>query len=114
MLVVVAVADAILGTSLGLLASGFARTEFQAVQLMPAIVLPQFFLCGLLVSRDALPPVLGWLSNLMPLSYAVDAMHAVSSTTDPAVEVTRNLGIIIGFTVAALVLGSLTLRRRTP
>jgi ABC-2 type transport system permease protein len=114
MLVVVAVADAVLGTALGLLASGFARTEFQAVQLMPAVVLPQFFLCGLLVARDGLPTVLGWVSRVMPLSYAVDAMHAVSTDTAPGAEVARNLAVIAGFVVAALVLGSLTLSRRTP
>lgn len=114
MLVVVAVFNAILGTALGLLASGFARTEFQAVQLMPAVVLPQFFLCGLLVARDALPTVLGWVSNVMPLSYAVDAMHAVSTRVDPGADVGRSLTVIVGFIVAALVLGSLTLQRRTP
>jgi ABC-2 type transport system permease protein len=114
MLVVVAVFDAVLGTALGLLASGFARTEFQAVQLMPAVVLPQFFLCGLLVARDGLPTVLGWLSRVMPLSYAVDAMHAVSTDPAPGAEVARSLAVVTGFVVAALVLGSLTLSRRTP
>ena len=56
LLVVIALFDAVLGTALGLLASGFARTEFQAVQFMPALVLPQFLLCGLLVPRELLPP----------------------------------------------------------
>jgi ABC-2 type transport system permease protein len=114
MLVLVAVFDAILGTALGLLASGFARTEFQAVQFMPAVVLPQFFLCGLLIPRDALPTFLHWLSNLMPLSYAVDAMHAVSEYDDPGGQVWVNLGILAAFISTALILGSLTLRRRTP
>ena len=50
------------------------RTEFQAVQLMPAIVLPQFLLCGLLVPRDDLPDVLERVSDVLPLSYAVDAL----------------------------------------
>ncbi len=114
LLVVVAVFDAVLGSALGLLASGFARTEFQAVQFMPAFVLPQFFLCGLLVARGSLPTVLGWLSDVMPLSYAVDAMHAVQSTADAGGEVRTDVGIILAFIVVALVLGSLTLRRRTP
>lgn len=114
LLVVVAVFDAVLGTAMGLFASGFARTEFQAVQLMPAIVLPQFFLCGLLVPRDNLPTVLHWLSDVMPLSYAVDAMHAVSTQTDPGRDVAVNLAVIAGFIVVALLLGTLTLRRRTP
>ena len=73
-LTAIALLDALLGTALGLLASGFARTEFQAVQFMPAFVLPQFLLCGLLVARDQMPAVLSTISDWLPLSYAVDAM----------------------------------------
>ena len=79
LLVLIALFDALLGTALGLLASGFARTEFQAVQFMPAFVLPQFLLCGLLIPRDQLPPVLEAISNVLPLSYAVDAMKDVTA-----------------------------------
>ncbi len=113
LLVVVAVADAVLGTAVGLLASGFARTEFQAVQFMPALVLPQFLLCGLLVPRDRMVAPLRWLSDVLPLSYAVDAMHAVQSRADAAADVAADVGIVLGFIVLALALGSLTLRRRT-
>lgn len=114
LLVVVAVCDALLGTALGLLVSGFASTEFQAVQFMPALVLPQFLLCGLLVPRDNLPSVLGAISDVLPLSYAVDAMRTIASVTDPVGDVTSDIGIIVGCIVLALALGSLTLRRRTP
>ncbi len=113
LLVIVAVADAVLGTSLGLLASGFARTEFQAVQFMPAFILPQFLLCGLLVPRELLPPVLEWVSNLLPLSYAVDAMKGITRNADPFAEVATDLGIVAAFVVAALALASLTLSRRS-
>jgi ABC-2 type transport system permease protein len=113
MLVVVAVLDALLGTALGLLASGFARTEFQAVQFMPAFVLPQFLLCGLLIPRDKLPEFLSWVSDLLPLSYAVDAMKTVSSTVDPGGQVAQDAAVIVAWMVVSLVLGSLTLRRRT-
>ncbi len=113
LLVVVAVADAVLGTALGLLASGFARTEFQAVQFMPAFVLPQFLLCGLLVARDRLPDVLEGVSNVLPLSYAVDAMKEIAGSTDPFASVGRDLGIVAGFVVVALALASLTLSRRS-
>ena len=111
---VVAVSDAVLGTALGLLASGFARTEFQAVQFMPAFVLPQFLLCGLLVARDQLPSVLQPLSDALPLSYAVDAMNEVASAAEPLAEVGADLVVIAAWIVASLLLGSLTLRRRTP
>src|SRR5436190_3824707 len=85
LLTVVAVADAVLGSALGLFVSAFARTEFQAVQFMPALVIPQILLCGLFVHRDDLPGFLHGVSDLLPLSYAVDAMTAVTDTTDPAV-----------------------------
>ena len=114
LLLAVAVADAVLGTALGLFVSAFATTEFQAVQFMPALVLPQFFLCGLLVARNQLPDVLYWLSNVLPLSYAVDAMGAISKSTDATGEVTQDLLIVIGFIVLAIGAGASTLRRRTP
>ena len=56
--VALAVGNALLGMSLGLFVSAFARTEFQAVQFMPAIVFPQLLLCGLFVARDEMIGVL--------------------------------------------------------
>jgi len=118
MLVVVAVADAVLGAILGLFVSAFARTEFQAVQFMPLVVFPQLLLCGLFLPRDQLPRALELLSNVLPLSYAVDAMTAVATTTGDAVggvvgEVWWDLLVVVGFAVAGLALGAATLRRRT-
>jgi ABC-2 type transport system permease protein len=106
------VLDAVLGTALGLFVSAFAQTEFQAVQFMPAVVLPQMLLCGLFVTRDALPPVLEAVSNVLPLSYAVDAMQRVTLDSGVSSEV-RDLLVIAAFAVGALALGAATLRRRT-
>lgn len=111
-LVVVAATSAVVGTSLGLLASAFARTEFQAVQFMPAFVLPQFLLCGLIVPREAMPPVLRGLSEVLPLSYAVDAMQEVTASTALR-EVGVDVVVLLAVAGAALLLGALTLRRRT-
>ena len=118
MLTVVAVVDAMLGTALGLFVSAFARTEFQAVQFMPALVIPQILLCGLFVPREQLPRVLEWVSDVLPLSYAVDAMSSVAASTSDAFagvepEVWTDLLIIAAFVVGSLVLGAATLRRRT-
>lgn len=112
-LVVVAVLDALLGMSLGLFASAFARTEFQAVQFMPAFVLPQVLLCGIVVARDQMAPVLRWLSGVLPMSYAVDAMQQISTGASWSSPVAKDIGVILGFTAAALIGGALTLRRRT-
>jgi ABC-2 type transport system permease protein len=113
-LVVVAVVDAVLGAAIGLFVSAFARTEFQAVQFMPAFVLPQFLLCGLLVARADLPGFLHAVSDVLPLSYAVDAMVHVSSSPDGTGAAFADVGMGAGFVVVAIALGSLTLRRRTP
>jgi ABC-2 type transport system permease protein len=113
LLVVVAVADAVLGTAVGLFVSAFAATEFQAVQFMPAVILPQFLLCGLIVPRDRLPGALEALSDVLPLSYAVDAMRTLATRVDATGAVFADVGVITAFTLAAVVLGAVTLRRRT-
>jgi ABC-2 type transport system permease protein len=113
LLVIVAVLDSILGMALGLFVSAFAATEFQAVQFLPAVVLPQFLLCGLLVPRDEMNDVLRAVSSVLPLSYAVDAMRAVTTSATVQADTWRDLGIVVGFIVLALGLGAATLRRRS-
>jgi len=113
LLVAVAVIDAVLGCALGLFVSAFARTEFQAVQFMPAIVLPQFLLCGLLVPRDEMGAVLEALSVVLPLSYAVDAMQRLTLEPDVSGRLMLDIAIVVGFIALSLGLGAATLRRRT-
>lgn len=113
-LVLVAVVDALLGVALGLFVSAFAATEFQAVQFMPAFVLPQFLLCGLFLPRDQLPAVLEAISNVLPLSYAVDAMQHLTQVSELGGQFARDVAVVAGFVVVALALGAATLRRRTP
>lgn len=112
--IVIAVLGAILGVALGLLASAFAKTEFQAVQFMPVVVVPQLFLCGLLVPRDQLPTWLEWISNVLPLSYAVDALQQVSIHAHATGQMWRDLAVMALFAAAALTLAAATLDRRTP
>jgi ABC-2 type transport system permease protein len=112
-LALVAVLDAILGTTLGLFVSAFAETEFQAVQFLPALVIPQILLCGLFVARDDLPPVLSAISDVLPLSYAVDAMTHVQTSTTLTRDFWVSVIVIVGFVAALLSLGAATLRRRT-
>lgn len=112
LLTLVAVVDAVLGTALGLFVSAFAETEFQAVQFMPAVVIPQILLCGLFVPRAALPDVLETISDALPLSYAVDAMQELVRTDDTG-EVWRNIAVVLAFALAGLAFGAATLRRRT-
>jgi ABC-2 type transport system permease protein len=112
--VLIAVANAVLGVALGLLASAFARTEFQAVQFMPLFVVPQILLCGLFVARDQM---VGWLeaiSNVLPMTYAVEALMEVGANVEATSTMWRDLAIVFGVVALALAVGAATLRRRTP
>lgn len=113
LLVVVAVVDAVLGCALGLFVSAFAQTEFQAVQFMPAVVLPQFLLCGLLVPRDQMGSVLEAISWALPLTYAVDAMSRITVETGVSARTAVDVCVVGGAIALSVALGAATLRRRT-
>ena len=110
--VIGAVGASFLGTSLGLFTSAFARSEFQAVQFMPAFIFPQLLTSGLFVARDAMAAPLQWFANIMPLTYSVDAMQQITSHTSWTSALTWDLAVVVIFGVAALILGSATIRRR--
>ncbi|NBM19729.1 ABC transporter permease [Streptomyces sp. GC420] len=113
LLLLVALLDALLGTALGLFVSAFAASEFQAVQFMPAVILPQLLLCGLFTPRENMQPVLEGISDVMPMSYAVDGMNEVLRHTDITAEFIRDTAIVTGCGILVLALGAATLRRRT-
>jgi ABC-2 type transport system permease protein len=108
-----AIGNAILGMSLGLCVSAFARTEFQAVQFMPAFVLPQILLCGLIASRAAMAGWLRAVSDILPLTYAYDALARATSPEPLGARFWADVAVTVGVTLLALVLGAATLRRRT-
>jgi ABC-2 type transport system permease protein len=109
-----AVANALLGVSLGLLVSAIATTEFQATEFMPAFILPQILLCGLLVARDQMAPALQTLADALPLTYAFDALDRVARGDGLSGRLTIDVAVIAAVTLTALALGATTLRRRTP
>ncbi len=113
LVIVLAVCNALLGMSLGLFASAFARTEFQAVQFLPAFVFPQLLLCGLFVPRDRMASALEWASNVLPLTWAYDGLRRATED-DVGAAVARDVAIVLGLAVLALAAGAATLRRRTP
>jgi len=110
--VLVAVLDAILGTALGLAGSALARTEFQAVQLMPILILPQLVTAGLMMPRAAMPQALEWLSRGMPLTYGLEALQQLAAGATLG-DVLGSISAVVAFIAGALLLGTLTLRRRT-
>ncbi|MFF8604257.1 ABC transporter permease [Streptomyces sp. NPDC015232] len=113
LLLLVALLDALLGTALGLFVSAFAASEFQAVQFMPAVIFPQLLLCGLFTPRDRMAPALEAISDVLPMSYAVDGMNQVLRHTDVTADFLRDALVVAGCAVLVLGLGAATLRRRT-
>jgi ABC-2 type transport system permease protein len=111
---VLAVLNATLGMALGLFASAFARSEFQAVQFMPAFIFPQMLLCGLFVPRDQMAAWLESISWALPLTYAFRALQGATGTSALGGSLAADIAVIVGVTFAALGLGAVTLRRRTP
>lgn len=111
--VLVALMNALLGTALGIFVSAFARTEFQAVQFMPAFIFPQLLVCGLLLPLEQMPDLLEKAAYYLPLTYAVDAMQRVTIESDLSSEAWRDVWVVSAFIIVSIVLGAATLRRRT-
>jgi ABC-2 type transport system permease protein len=114
LVILIAIANAVLGVALGLFSSAFARTEFQAVQFMPIVVLPQVLLCGLFVPREQMAGWLQAISDVMPMTYAVEALQEVGVHAEATDTLWRDLGIVVGCVMVALTLAAATLRRRSP
>jgi ABC-2 type transport system permease protein len=110
--VVLAVCDALLGMALGLFTSAFARSEFQAVQFLPAFVFPQLLTCGLFAARSTMAAPLRWASDVFPLTYAVDGMQRITRG-DTGSGYALDLAVVAGASVLALALGAVTLQRRS-
>ena len=110
LLILVAIIDALLGMSIGIFVSSFAKTEFQAVQFLPAILFPQLLLSGLLAPRESMPSLLRIISDYLPLTYAVDATQKVVAGQG---SVARDFVLLAIFLVGLLGAGALTLRRQT-
>jgi ABC-2 type transport system permease protein len=114
LVVMVAVVNAVLGVALGLFCSAFARTEFQAVQFMPVVVVPQILLCGLFVARSRMNGFLEALSNMLPLTFSVDALQEIAGNSTATAAMWQDVGVMASVVLAVLVLAALTLRRSTP
>ena len=82
--------------------------------IMPLIIAPQLLLCGIIVPRDQLPDWLQWISNVLPASYALEALQEVGAHPDLTTIAVRDIAVVVGFAVLALGLAAATLRRRTP
>jgi len=100
--------------NLGIFLSMFARTEFQAVQFIPLVIVPQFLLSGILFPVRSEPLALQYVSNALPLTYAVNGMRDImlrgADLTWPSLQL--DLAVVAGFGIVLIAAGTATLRRR--
>lgn len=111
-LVMMALANSLLGTALGIFVSAFARTEFQAIQFMPALILPQILVGGLLMPLAAMPEFLELVAHILPLTYAIDALNEIVFNAEVTTQAWRDLWVVVIFIICAVLLAGLTLRRK--
>ena len=104
---------AIGAVNLGIFLSMFARSEFQAVQFIPLAIVPQFLLSGVIFPVSTEPAPLQWLSDILPLTYAVDGMRDImvkgADLTWSSLQL--DLAVVAGFVVLFIAAGTATLRR---
>jgi ABC-2 type transport system permease protein len=105
---------ALSAVNLGIFLSMFARTEFQAVQFIPLVIVPQVLLSGILFPVSTEPKALQYISDVLPLTYAVDGLRDVmlkgADMTWPALQL--DVGVVAGFCVLVIIAGIGTLRRQ--
>ena len=104
---------ALLGVALGLFVSAFARTKFQAVQFVPALIVPQSLLCGLFIPREQMVSWLSTISDYLPVTYAVQGIQEVARHAEPSQSMWNSLIIVVVVSLGCLALGAVTLRRRS-
>jgi ABC-2 type transport system permease protein len=97
--------------NLGIFISTFARNEFQMVQFIPLIILPQVFLCGVLWPVEQMPGYLQWLSVILPLTYAVDGLRNIMLSGKNLMDVGFELGVLVGFAILISIIAAVTLKR---
>jgi ABC-2 type transport system permease protein len=102
---------AVVGVSMGILASSFARSEFQVVQFIPLFIIPQALLSGTFWAVEEMPGYLQPFAYAMPLTYANQTLRDVMLKGWGVAEIWPNLAILLGFTVVTIVLAAVTMRR---
>jgi ABC-2 type transport system permease protein len=97
---------------MGTFFSAFARNEFQMIQFIPLIIVPQVFVSGLFIPTNQLPVVLEWISKFLPLTYGVEGIKALMLQGQSLLDIGKDIGILAAFAVVFLVLAALTLRQK--
>jgi len=113
-LLVVFIIEAILtmvAANMGIAASTFATNEFQVVQFIPLVIVPQGLLSGTIWAIEEMPTLLQPLAYVMPMTYANQAMRAVMIKGQGLGSVWFELVVLVGFAALLIALGALMVQR---
>lgn len=104
---------ALAAVNLGIFLSTFARSEFEAVQFIPAVIAPQMLLSGVIVPVVSEPGWLQVVSNVLPLTYAVNGLRAVmlEGAGLGSSNVQLDVAVLAAFCVVTILAAAATLRR---
>jgi ABC-2 type transport system permease protein len=97
--------------NLGIFLSTFAHTELQVVQFIPIVITPQGLLSGIIWPLSSLPEPLRWLADLMPLTYANEALRGVMVSGDRLSALWLQTSVLVGFAALMVILAASTLHR---
>jgi ABC-2 type transport system permease protein len=103
----------ILAVSLGIFISAFTRNEFQMIQFIPLIIVPQVFICGLIFPVNQLPDYLQWLAKFLPLTYGIDGIRALMLQGKGLLDIGKEISVLLAYAVGVLILAGISLRRGT-
>jgi ABC-2 type transport system permease protein len=103
----------ILAVSLGIFISAFTRNEFQMIQFIPLMIVPQVFICGLIFPVNQLPDYLQWLAKFLPLTYGIDGIRALMLQGKGLLDIGKEISVLLAYAVGVLILAGISLRRGT-
>ncbi len=66
------------GLVLAIFLSSFARSEFQAIQFVPIVILPIILMSGIVIPISQIPEIIRWVSYLLPTTYAVHLLRQIA------------------------------------
>jgi ABC-2 type transport system permease protein len=98
---------------LGTFFSAFARNEFQMIQFIPLLIVPQIFLCGLFIPISQMPNYLQWIGKFLPLTYGVEGIKALMLQAQSLLDIGKDIGVLAAYAAVLLILASLTLKQKS-
>ncbi|MBC1795356.1 ABC transporter permease [Listeria booriae] len=101
---------AMVALTLGILLSTFANNEFQIVQFIPIVIVPQVLFCGIF-PLEGMADWLQWIAHIMPLYYGADALTSIMVKGEGFAGFATDFYILVGFALVFMILNIFALKK---